>query len=76
MKLMEISIFEIRNKELSLFTESFKGHHLKFYEDFLNEKNVDSAKNCEIISIFIYSKYLIMIISAGVEHEVIWSGGY
>lgn len=56
MKLMEILVFEIKNKELSAFAESFKGHHIKFYEDPLNEKNIDSVKNCDIISVFIYSK--------------------
>ncbi len=56
MKVMEISIFEIKKKELSVFAESLKGNNVKFYEDNLNEKNFDSAKNSEIISVFIYSK--------------------
>lgn len=53
---MRIAFFEIQKWEKEKLEKSLKGHKLKFFPDFLTEKNINKIKDCEIISVFIYSK--------------------
>ncbi len=53
---MKIAFFEIPKWESKYLSERLKKHNLKFYENPLNEKNLNEIKDCEILSPFIYSK--------------------
>ena len=52
----KIAFFEIEEWEKPYLKEKLKGHKLYFFDDVLNENNVNKAKDLDIISIFIYSK--------------------
>ncbi len=52
---MKISFFEIPKEEQSFFAEAFGGAEISFFEEKLNENNVQKAKDAEIISVFINS---------------------
>ncbi len=53
---MKIGFFEIKPWEKEYLHKKLKKYNLKFFKEPLNEKNVEQASDCEIISIFIYSK--------------------
>ena len=53
---MNIAFFEIQDWEREVLQKELKGHYLQFYEKPLTLDNVERVKNCEIISVFIYSK--------------------
>ena len=52
---MKISFLEIEDWERSFLTTSLNGHQLDFYSEHINEKNLKSLTETEILSIFIYS---------------------
>ncbi len=52
---MKISFFEIAKEEQPFFAQSFSGTEVSFYEEKLNEETVLSAKDAEIVSVFINS---------------------
>ncbi len=53
---MKISFFEIKNWEASHVKNCLKEYDFVFSEKILDEESVKSAKDSEIISVFIYSK--------------------
>lgn len=52
---MKIIFFEVPKEEQSLFPQSFNRAEVSFFEEKLNENNVDKAKDADIISVFITS---------------------
>ena len=53
---MKIAFFEIKGWEKRILNKALKGHQLKYFTEPLTLKNVGNVRNCEIISVFIYSK--------------------
>lgn len=53
---MIISFFEINDIEKSRFENSLKGHTLKFFEDTIQNVNINEYMDSDIISVFIHSK--------------------
>jgi len=53
---MKIAFFEVAPWEKEHLSARLKKHSLKFFEEPLDEKNIETIKDCEAISIFIYSK--------------------
>ncbi|MBS3090913.1 hydroxyacid dehydrogenase [Candidatus Pacearchaeota archaeon] len=53
---MKIAFFEIHDWEIEILKAIFREEELLFFKEELNNENAGKAKNCEIISIFIYSK--------------------
>jgi len=53
---MRIAFFEMNDWDKFQFKKVFKGHELRFYDYPLTIKSASKAKDCEIISVFIYSK--------------------
>lgn len=60
---MNIAFFEIQDWEGEFIKKSLKGHNLKFFSTPLTETNLIQAKDCQAISIFIYSKMTPELIS-------------
>jgi len=52
---MKIVFFEVPKAEQSFFSGSFSDAEISFFEEKLNENNIDKAKDAEIISVFINS---------------------
>jgi D-lactate dehydrogenase len=52
----QIAFFEIKPSEIPYLEKSLKGHKLLFFDEPLSEKSLQKAKNCEVISVFIYPK--------------------
>ena len=53
---MKIAFFEIEEWERDYIKSKLKKHKLIFINDKLNKENVKLVLDCEIISVFIYSK--------------------
>lgn len=53
---MIISFFEINDIEKSRFENSLKGHTLNFFEDTIQNVNINEYIDSDIISVFIHSK--------------------
>lgn len=53
---MKIAFFEVEDWEENYLKEKLKGNQLSFFKDVLNEKNVETVNDADIISVFIYSK--------------------
>lgn len=53
---MKIAFFEVVPWEKEYLSEKLKKHELKFFEGALNEKDITKIKDCEVLSVFIYSK--------------------
>ena len=53
---MKIIFFEVPKSEQSVFALAFGGSDIAFFEEKLNEENVNSVKDAEIISIFVNSE--------------------
>jgi len=53
---MNIAFFEIQDWEVTQLKKIFKGNNLKFFPDFLTLNNINQVKDCDVLSIFIYSK--------------------
>lgn len=53
---MKIAFFEVRPWEKEYLSERLRKHELIFFEEPLNDKNIEKIKNCEVLSVFIYSK--------------------
>lgn len=53
---MKIAFFEIKGWEKRYLKKRIGEHHLEFFPDPLTPENVKKIKNCEILSVFIYSK--------------------
>lgn len=53
---MKIAFFEVQPWKQEFLTKQLPGHELTFFEEPLSIENVDKIKDCEAISIFIYSK--------------------
>jgi D-lactate dehydrogenase len=51
----KIAIFEINPWQIKYLKTKLKEHSLYFFSEPLSEENVAKAKNCDIISVFIYS---------------------
>lgn len=77
---MKIAFFELEKWEEEYLKNKLSKHKLLFFENSLNENNVNKIKGCDIIGIFIYSKITkniieqlprlkaIMTLSTGFEH--------
>lgn len=52
---MNIAFFEIANWEKIIIKKKFRGHTLHFFTEKLSPKHIPQIKNCEVLSIFIYS---------------------
>ncbi len=53
----KIAFFEITESwERSFYQKELKGHEVKFFKSPIHEANIDSIKDFEIVSTFIYSK--------------------
>src|SRR3989344_2095662 len=55
--IMKIAFFEIKDWEAEIVKKTFKEHKLSFFTESLNSSNASKAKDAEIISVFIYSKF-------------------
>lgn len=53
---MKLAFFEIHGWEAEILKKTFKSHQLQFFQEELSEKNVSKVKDCDAISVFIYSK--------------------
>lgn len=53
---MKIAFFEVKDYEKKYFESALKGHELLFFDFPLNQEIVDSAKDADIISIFVFSQ--------------------
>ncbi len=53
---MKIAFFEIKGWEEKYLSERLSEHKLLFFEEPLNEKNLEKIKDCDGLSVFIYSK--------------------
>ena len=53
---MKIAFFEIKDWEKEKLEETFSNDQLYFFPEPLSKDNVGKAKDCEAISVFIYSK--------------------
>ena len=52
---MKIIFFEVPKEEQPIFKQLFEGQDVSFYEEKLNENNINLAKDVEILSVFINS---------------------
>lgn len=52
---MKIGFFEVEDWEEEYLKSNLKNHNLVFFKDVLDEKNVDSVKDVDVVSVFIYS---------------------
>lgn len=53
---MKICFYELENWEREYLKNKLKKHDVIFSEDKINNKNIKLARDCEIVSVFIYSK--------------------
>lgn len=53
---MNIAFFEIQDWEIPILKKELKRHNLKFFSEFLTPENIHEIKDCQCLSIFIYSK--------------------
>lgn len=51
-----IAIFEIFGWEKAHMKRALKGHKVTFFEGLITPENASKVKNCDILSVFIYSK--------------------
>ena len=61
---MTIAFFEVSDLEKEKYSKELSGHNLLFFEDKLQEINIDEYKDCDILSVFIYSKVSEEVINA------------
>lgn len=52
---MKLAFFEINNWEKAIIKKAFKGHTLHFFPSPITKESLDIIKECDAISIFIYS---------------------
>jgi len=52
----KIAFFEIKPWEKAYLKKKLKQHNLKFFEGPISMENISTVKDCDIISVFIYSK--------------------
>jgi D-lactate dehydrogenase len=52
----KLAFFEIKGWEKDYVKKHFKGHDVKFFEETFDESKIKDVKDCEYISVFIYSK--------------------
>src|SRR3990167_10755148 len=52
---MKLAFFEIQGWEKPQLRKQLKNHELLFFKEPLTLKNVEAVKNCDGISVFIYS---------------------
>ena len=53
---MNIAIFEVEPWKQEYLSSRLQGHNLSFFEEALNKDNAETVKDCQVISVFIYSK--------------------
>ena len=53
---LKIAFFEITDLEKERYTKELSHHNLLFFEDKIQNVNIEEYKDCDIISVFIYSK--------------------
>lgn len=53
---MKIAFFEVEKEEQKYIKSKLKKHKLKFFEDNLDEKNIKSVKDSEILVVFVNSE--------------------
>lgn len=53
---MKLAFFEIHDWETEILKKTFRNHELKFFSEELSDKNISKIKDCDLISVFIYSK--------------------
>ncbi len=53
---MKIAFFEINSWEEEYLREKLRKHELRFFKEPLDDKNIEKIKDCEAISVFIYSR--------------------
>jgi len=61
---MNIAFFETNAEEEKYLRKTLKQHSLIFLKETLTEKNVVLAKQCDIVSVFVYSKITAAVIAA------------
>lgn len=54
-KSMKICFYELEEWEIPYLKENLSSHELDFHIEALEADNVDAAKDCEVLSIFVYS---------------------
>lgn len=52
---MKIAFFEVPKEEQVFFSQAFSDSEVLFFEEKLNENNVEKVKDCEVVSVFINS---------------------
>lgn len=60
--LMQIAFFEVQPWEQSKLEERFAGHQLFFFDRVIEPTDLETLKDCEVLSVFIYSKVTAEII--------------
>ena len=68
---MKISFFETQDWEANYIKNKLKGHALSFYDKPLSSETIKKAADCDIFSVFIYSKINKEIISKLSEVKLI-----
>lgn len=53
---MKIAFFEIKPQDQEYFESQLKGHELLFFPEKLSAENVEVAKDCEVVSVFVGSE--------------------
>lgn len=61
---MKISFFEVKSWEKQYLKKALSKHTLYFFEEPLNDKNIDKAKKSDIVSVFIYSNITKKVITS------------
>lgn len=61
---MQLAFFEIQKWEEETLKERFAGHQLFFFDRILEEKDLASLAECEVLSVFIYSQVTAEVIQA------------
>jgi D-lactate dehydrogenase len=61
---MKIAFFEIQAWEREKIEETLKGEEVLFFDHTLTEKDIETIKDCEILSVFIYSDVTKEVIDA------------
>jgi D-lactate dehydrogenase len=61
---MKIVFFEIKGWEKKLLKKKLAGHDIRFCKEPLSMENVSEAEDCEVVSVFIYSKMDCRMLSA------------
>lgn len=59
---MHIAFFEIQKWEQAVLEKRFAGHQLSFFERVLSDADLEALKDCDVLSVFIYSQVTAQVI--------------